>query len=155
MNFPEKVVKKLIEFLKYLPVKNDTYSSNAVQLAIAMLLNPSVFKKGNHIFLESSYKASEDGYSESRTMSIKIYQHKLVINRTYRDYSSYNGQVTNDHFRYIYPDDKYSLSDFDDVMDDLSELFVEDYFIDNSDFSGHCYCGSHFDVQTNVLKRKD
>jgi hypothetical protein len=150
MNIPEEVKKEVVTFLAELPVEKFTKEWNAVQIAISIINSPKSFKKGVHVYLTSISKAHEEGCYDDKEMVIKIYPHKLMMRRTHSEYNSAAGIDTNEVYRYITPSDKYSVLDFYDVMSDLSDLFVECGYLDNSDASGVCYRNEHFTIETNI-----
>ena len=147
---PEEVKNKLVAFLTELPVEKFTREWNAIQIAISMLNSPKSFKKGVHVYLTSVSRAHEEGWVNNKEMYIKIYPHKLMMRRTHSEYNSASDFDTNEVCRYITPSDKYNVQDFYNVMSNLSDLFVDCYYMDSSDASGVCYVNEHFTVETNM-----
>ena len=150
MIIPENVKKELVSFLMELPVDKFTKEWNAIQLAISILNSPKSFKKGVHVFLTSISKAHEEGYFDDKEMFIKIYPHKLMMRRIHSEYNSASGIDRKEVYRYIVPNDNYTIRDFYEVMSDLSDLFVECGYLDGSDVSGICYRNEYFTIETNM-----
>ena len=155
MLLPEKVKRKLTEFLSELPVKKFSKDWENVQLAISMLNSPELFKKGVHVYITSKEYALEDRCYDDREMSIRIYPHKLMMRRSHSEYNSYSDVDIKKVFRYIAPSDKYGPYHFDEVMADLSFLFSGNYNDDTSDYDGVRYYGSNFRIESNVDKIKE
>lgn len=150
MQYPQKVKKGLVSFLAELPVAKQSDDWNAIQVAIALILCPSQFKKGTHVFLHSRSNAREEGCYDIREMSIKIYQHKLVVRRTHNECNSLCDIDRNYRVRYEYPSDKYTERQYLEAFSDTNDLFCEAYVLDDTDAQGRCYCNSNFSIETNV-----
>lgn len=149
-NIPESVKIGLISFLADLPVEKLSKEWQAIQLAISMITTPSSFKKGVHVYLDSYNGAREPGCYNISEMSIKIWPHKIQMRRIHREYVSGTDIDVNQTYRYIYPNDKYSVSDFNKVMSDMDDLFNGNYSQDESDYSGRYSIAANFKVKTNV-----
>lgn len=149
-NIPESVKIGLISFLADLPVEILSKEWQAIQLAISMITTPSSFKKGVHVYLDSYNGAREPGCYNISEMTIKIWPHKIQMRRIHREYVSGTDIDVNQTYRYIYPNDKYSVSDFNKVMSDMDDLFNGNYSQDESDYSGHYSIAANFKVKTNV-----
>ncbi len=151
MAIPEEVKKKLVIFLTELPVEKFTNEWNAIQNAISILNSPKSFKKGVHVYLTSVSRAHEEGCYDNKEMFLKIYPHKVMMRRIHSEYNSFSDIDRKEVYRYIAPSDKYSISDFYEVMDNLNDLFDSCYYMDSSDASGVCYRNEHFTVVSNML----
>lgn len=147
---PESVKTRLISFLADLPVKKLSKEWQAVQVAISMITTPTSFKKGVHVYLNSYDGAREPGCYNISEMSIKIWPHKIQMRRSHREYSSESGVDISNTLRYIYPNDKYSVSDFNQVMSDMGDLFCGNYSRDESYYDGHYSIAANFRIETNV-----
>ncbi len=147
---PEEIKRELINFLMELPVDMYTKEWNAIQIAISILNSPKSFKKGIHVYLTSISKAHEEGCYDNKEMFIKIYPHKLMMRRMHSEYNSATDIDKREVYRYIAPSEKYKAYHFHEVMSDLSDLFKDCYYIDNTDASGVCYRNEHFTIETNM-----
>ena len=150
MQLPQPVRNKLLEFLSEIPVEKFSDDWKKIQVAIAMITTPSSFKKGVHVYLDSTYRAYDDGCQEYRSMSIKIYPHKITMRRIHSEFDIYTDKSLNQTLRYIYPNEKYGTSQFDEVMEDLYCLFEGNYIEDSSGPDKRCGFGSHFTISTNI-----
>lgn len=147
---PDSVKKELVEFLADIEVEKYSKEWQAIQIAISMIMTPSSFKKGVHVYLDSYDGAREPGCYNISRMSIKIWPHKIQLRRTHSEYVSGSDIDINQTFRYIFPSDKYSESDFKEVMSNTGELFTGNYSQEESDYSGHYSIAANFHVETNV-----
>lgn len=149
MQFPENVKNRIVSFLKELPIEEQSEDWKAVQCAISILLFPNSFKKNVHVFLQSSYYAREEGCYISKEISIKIYPDKLSLSRKSIDWASWRDKNPQYNYRYIYPNDKYTFEDFNNVMYDLSDLFCSWYIEDSSNYE-HQINRCNFKITSNI-----
>ena len=150
MIVPEIIKRTLVSFLAELPVEKFTKEWDAIQIAISILNSPKAFKKGIHVYLTSVSRAHEEGCYDDKEMYIKIYPHKLMMRRIHSEYNSACSIGRKEVYRYIFPSDKYCIHDFNEVMSDLSDLFVECGYLDSSEAGGICYINDHFTIETNM-----
>lgn len=153
MRYPDVVSHTLLRFLSEFPVQKNSEDWEAIQVAIMLIIHPSLIKQGVHVFINSYYRASEEGCYDIKEMSIKIYKHKIVLRRSHSEYDSLRDIDYDQTYRYIYPNERYNIDDFENVMDDLSDLFHANYCIDDSDSSGHSHNSSNFHIETNAFQR--
>ena len=153
MNYPEEVKRTLIDFLLRIKVEKYSDDWNAIQTAIAMINSPSSFRKGLHVFISSTYSASEEGAYVYQSMSIKIYQHKIQLRQQDENWVSGSDFNYNRIYRYICPSNKYDLEDFKKVMS-LSDyfLFNGNEIVDTSAPYSHSGYSYAFKIETNIKK---
>ena len=149
-NLPEEVKKELLEFIMNIPVKKFSSKWNAIQVAISMITSPGSFKKGLHVYLNSDDTSREPGFYNIKRMSIKIWPHKIQIRREHKEYLSGSDIDINEIYRYIYPNEKYNVSDFEELMSDTSDFFCETSYYDDSDYDGHYIIRQNYSIETNV-----
>ena len=153
MNYPEEVKRTLIDFLLNIKVEKYSDDWNAIQTAIAMINSPGSFRKGLHVFISSSYRASEEGAFVYQSMSIKIYQHKIQLRQQDENWVSGSDYNYNRIYRYICPSNKYDLEDFKNVMS-LSDFFLfnGNESVDTSVPYSHSGYNYAFKIETNIKK---
>ena len=149
-NLPESVKKELIEFLSEIPVEDYSKDWQAIQLAISMIITPSSFKKGVHVYLNSRYEARESGAYNISDMSIKIWPHKIQIRRKHHEYVSGTDTNINETYRYIYPSERYGEYEFQEVMSDMGGLFCDNSSQYDSDYCGYYSISESFHIETNI-----
>lgn len=149
-NLPESVKMKIITFLSDLPVEKLSKEWQTIQVAISMITTPSSFKKGVHVYLHSYDGAREPGCYNISEMSVKMWPHKIQIRREHREYVSGCNIDVNQIYRYIHPSDKYFVSDFNEVMSNMGNLFNANYSQDESEYNGHYTITANFTIETNV-----
>lgn len=149
-NLPEQVKKELLEFIMNIPVKKFSSQWNAIQVAISMITSPGSFRKGLHVYLISNDESREPGYYNIKRMSIKIWPHKIQLRREHKEYLSGSDIDINKIYRYIYPNEKYHVSDFEELMSDTSDFFCACYYNDESDYDGHYITHANFNIETNI-----
>lgn len=153
MKYPNDVVVHLTDFLQRISVDESSDDWKIIQAAISLLNFPDSFKKGCHVFLTSQHKVIYDNTYDFRTMSIKLYSHKLVLKREHKEYNPSCGIDRRPRFRYIYPNRRYCSDDFEQVMSDTSFLFGpnESFWDDDC-----CCCGttSITSIESNLFKNE-
>lgn len=149
-NLPESVKKELIEFLSEIPVEDYSKDWQAIQLAISMIITPSSFKKGVHVYLDSRYEARESGAYDISDMSIKIWPHKIQIRRKHHEYVSGTDTNINETYRYIYPSERYGEYEFQEVMSHTGGLFCDNSSQYDSDYCGYYSISESFHIETNI-----
>lgn len=153
MNYPEEVKRTLIDFLLRIKVEKYSDDWNAIQSAIALINFPNSFKKGLHVFLSSTYSASEEGAYAYQSMSIKIYQHKIQLRHQDEKWVSGSDFNYNRIYRYICPSEKYDLEDFRNVMSSSDYfLFIANETVDTSTPYSHSGYSYAFKIETNIKK---
>lgn len=149
-NLPEQVKKELLEFIMNIPVKKLSSQWNAIQIAISMITSPGSFRKGLHVYLISNDESREPGYYNIKRMSIKIWPHKIQLRREHKEYLSGSDIDINEIYRYIYPNEKYNISDFEELMSDTGDFFCENSYNDDSGYDGHYIVNQNFYIETNA-----
>ncbi len=147
---PVFVRNKLIDFLNGIPVEKYSDEWRAIRVAIAMIMAPGSFKDKVHVYLESHEGAHEEGAFDSHTMSIKIWPHKLQMSRHKREWTSWSGYRTNEHYYYTFPNGKHSVSEFEELISDTGELFYSNYSEENKDGAQSSGYFANYHIETNV-----
>lgn len=147
---PDAVKKDLIRFLEEIPVEKYSEPWRSIQVAIAMIMAPGSFKEKVHVYLESSEGAHEEGAFDSHTMSIKIWPHKLQMSRHKREWTSWSGYRTNEHYYYTFPNGKHSTSEFEELISGAGGLFYSNYSEENKDGAQSSGYFANYHIETNV-----
>ncbi len=147
---PGIVKKRLFEFLSEIPVEKYSEQWRAIQVAIAMIMAPNSFKDNVHVYLSSREGAHEEGAFDSHTMSIKIWPHKLQMSRHKKEWTSWSGYRTNEHYYYTFPNGKHSVDEFERLISDTGELFYSNYSEVNHEIDQSSGYFANFNIETNV-----
>ena len=147
---PEMVMKRLISFLKDIPVEEYSEQWRSIQVAITMIIAPNTFSDKAHVYLESSSGAHEEGAFDSHTMSIKIWPHKLQMSRHKREWTFWSGYTANEHYYYTFPNGKHSVYEFENLISDTGELFYASYAEENMEIGQSSVIYANFKIETNV-----
>ena len=147
---PEAVKKGLLKFLKEIPVEEYSEQWRGIQVAITMIMAPDSFKDRVHVFLNSHEGASEEGAFDNHSMSIRIWPHKLQVSRDKRQWTSWEGLKTNEHYKYTFPGGKHSVQEFDELISHTGGLFCSNYSSVNREMAQHSCFHANFTIETNV-----
>ncbi len=147
MEFPDYVIKRLYSLFKDLPIDEGSEEWKALQIAVSLLNSPDCFKKKIRVEIFSRFYAREEGYYIRHEISIKLYPHKISMRRIFSEYSTYRDKNPSNTYRYIYPNDKYGIEDFNKVLYNLDNLFEVDSYISESDGASHQINKSNFSIK--------
>jgi len=147
---PNQVKKELIQFLEEIPVEKYSAQWRAIQAAITMIVAPGSFKDKVHVFLRSQEGGREEGALDSHVMSIRIWPHKLQMSRDNQQWTSWSGYTTNEHYKYTFPGGKHGISEFEDLMSNIGELFQSNYSEWDPDGAQTSGFYANFTIETNI-----